>query len=392
MEISFFLDAKLIEKEGKYYTSGAVTREYLNKHRFSDKDTLVVVTRKEKNVQLEKEMSISSDKNIKFITFNSYKEAWKKRESIKKVVLESQLVYTKLPASIGMIAMHYILKYDKKHIVEMVGCPYDSLNNYGSILGKILAPIMYFINRYYVKKAQNVMYVTDKFLQKRYPNKNNNIGCSDVNIENIDEIILNKRLKKISKFNKNNTIKIGLIGSLNVNYKGHEIAFKSISKLKDKYDIELHLLGTGNKEKWSNLINKLNIKDNIYFDGTLPSGESVYKWIDELDIYIMPSLLEGLPRALVEAMSRGCPCIGTKTGGIIELLPNEMMIKKKDFKDLTQKIEKILNNKDLMEKCAIQNFNKSKEYLKDNLAKKRNYFYNKILEEINNEKSSTCSK
>ena len=45
-----------------------------------------------------------------------------------------------------------------------------------------------------------------------------------------------------------------------------------------------------------------------------------------------------------------------------------------------------------MEKCAIQNFNKSKEYLKDNLAKKRNYFYNKILEEINNEKSSTCSK
>ena len=392
MNISFFLDAKLIEKDGKYYTSGAVTKDYLNKHRFSNNDRLVVGLRKENNVESKKKISISSDKNIEFVTFNSYKEALKKRKLIKKIVLESQFVYIKLPSNIAIIAMHYVLKYKKKHIVEMVGCAFDAFYNHGSIIGKILAPIMYGINKYYTKKAQNVIYVTNQFLQKRYPNKNNNIGCSDVNIEDVNENILENRLKKIDNFDRKNVIKIGLIGSLDVKYKGQEIAIKAISKLKNKYKIELHFLGAGNKQNSEKLIKELDMENIIYFDGVLPNGEAVYNWIDNLDIYIIPSLTEGLPRALVEAMSRACPCIGTKVGGIIELLQKEMLIKKKDYVALSKKIEELLSDKELMKKYAIQNFEKSKEYQKNILLMKKDEFYRKVLEGVRNEKSTTCSK
>ena len=392
MNISFFLDAKLIEKDTKYYTSGAVTKEYLNKHRFSNTDKLIVVARKEKKIEPKNKLSISSDTNIEFVTFYTFKEAWKKRKIIKEIIFKSQFVNIKLPSNIGIIAMHYVLKYNKMHIVEMVGCPFDALYNHGSLAGKILAPIMYCINKYYIKKAHNVVYVTDKFLQKRYPNRNNNIGCSDVNIENIHEEILEKRLKKISNLDGHSIIKIGLIGSINVKYKGHETAIKAISRLKDKYNVELHFLGTGEKENFSDLVDKLNVRNNVYFDGTLPSGEPVYDWIDNLDIYIIPSLTEGLPRSLVEAMSRACPCIGTKVGGIIELLPKEMLIKKKDYFGLSKKIEELLSNKELTKKLAIENFEKAKSYKKNVLLTKKKKFYNRVLEGVNNEKSTTCGK
>lgn len=393
MNISFFLDAKLVEKDTKYYTSGAVTKKYLNEHRFSNIDNkLIVVARKEKEIKKKNNLSIANDTNIEFVTFSTYKEAWKKRKIIKEIVFKSQFVNIKLPSNIGIIAMHYVLKYNKMHIVEMVGCPFDALYNHGSLFGKILAPIMYYINKYYIKKAHNVVYVTDEFLQKRYPNKNNNIGCSDVNVENMDEKILEKRLEKISNLNKNSIVKIGLIGSINVKYKGHETAIRAISEIKDKYNVELHFLGAGDKENFRDLINKLNVNKIVYFDGTLPNGEAVYNWIDNLDIYIIPSLTEGLPRSLVEAMSRGCPCIGTKVGGIVELLPKEMLIKKKDYLGLSKKIKELLSNKKLMKKSGIQNFEKAKSYKKNILLMKKKGFYNKVLEGVNNEKSTTCSK
>ena len=55
---------------------------------------------------------------------------------------------------------------------------------------------------------------------------------------------------------------------------------------------------------WMQEAKKMNVSNFIQFDGTLPSGQKVYDWLDEVDIYLQPSFQEGLPRALIEAMSR----------------------------------------------------------------------------------------
>ena len=47
---------------------------------------------------------------------------------------------------------------------------------------------------------------------------------------------------------------------------------------------------------------------------------------DNIDVFIMPSLQEGLPRSMVEAMSRGCNVIGSRVGGIPELLDDNFHI------------------------------------------------------------------
>ena len=105
------------------------------------------------------------------------------------------------------------------------------------------------------------------------------------------------------------------------------------------------------------------------------------KKLDECDIYIQPSFLEGLPRSVVEAMSRGCPCIGTNTGGIPELLPRECLVKKKSATDIVNTIVDMCNKSELGV-FAKMNFEKSKQFSEHNLNEKRNNFYKNILDDI----------
>ena len=59
----------------------------------------------------------------------------------------------------------------------------------------------------------------------------------------------------------------------------------------------------------------------------------MFELLDECDIYLQPSLQEGLPRSVIEAMSRGCACIGAATAGIPELLESEYVVKRKSVQE-----------------------------------------------------------
>lgn len=391
METTFFHDTRFIYNGKDYYTRGSLNQEKFNEYKkyFGN---ITVVSRQENLKDSNISCIVSKNKlqGINFITVNSkYKGVIKK---VKEQVRNTDFAIVRLPSFIGITALHYLKKYNKKYIIEMVGCAFDAFWNYGNIQGKMVAPIMYILNRYYIKNADNVLYVSNEFLQKRYPNKKNSIGCSDVNISISSEQNLRKRLEKIENRKKNSIVKIGLIGSLNVKYKGHKTAIKALSKLKDKYNIELHFLGAGDKENFEKIIKKYNVEKNVIFDGTLPSGQEVYKWMDGIDIYIIPSLTEGMPRALIEAMSRGCPCIGTDVGGITEILPKEMLINKKDYKQLVEKIINLLNDKEKIKKYATLNFLKAQQFEYEKLKKKKEKFYYEILKEVNNEKGITHCK
>lgn len=377
MRTTFFHDTRFIYDGENYYTRGPLNQKKFNEYRkyFGD---ITVVSRRENAGEKNKKFIIKKNKidKINFVTVDS------KYRGILRIVKEQvkniEFSIVRLPSIMGITALHYLRKYNKQYIVEMVGCPFDAFWNYGTIKGKLIAPIMYFITKYYVRNADNVLYVSGEFLQRRYPNNNYNIGCSDVNLEEISEKNLEKRIEKIENKKETDIIKIGLVGSLNVNYKGHEIAIRAISKLKDKYNVELHFLGAGDKERWEKLIKKCDVEDIIFFDGVLPSGEEVYKWMDKLDIYIIPSLQEGMPRALIEAMSRACPCIGTKVGGIPELLGEDMLIENK-YDQLANKIKILIEDKKNMKDNAYNNFYKSLEFKKENLDEVKDRFYKEVL-------------
>src|SRR5690606_9772698 len=104
---------------------------------------------------------------------------------------------------------------------EMVGCPWDAYWN-PSLKGKIVAPIMWMLTRYSVKQAPYTVYVTNEFLQRRYPSKGISMGCSDVALPVFDAGIIDKRLNKILNMKRDQPIILGTTAAVNVRYKGQE--------------------------------------------------------------------------------------------------------------------------------------------------------------------------
>ena len=100
--------------------------------------------------------------------------------------------------------------------------------------------------------------------------------------------------------------------------------------------------------------------------------------MDTLDILVIPSFQEGLPRALIEAMSRGCPAVGARTGGIPELIGQNLLHRPGDYRKLADDIEKLLENEELCIQIAKNNFENAKQYAKENLDSRRTKFWNEF--------------
>ena len=139
-------------------------------------------------------------------------------------------------------------------------------------------------------------------------------------------------------------------------------------------------MGAGDNSYLKSVAKKYGVEENVIFTGRL-NYDDVIKNLDSCDIYVQPSFIEGLPRAVVEAMSRGCPCIGTDAGGIPELLDKECILVKKNVKSIVNTVEKILD-KNILFELSKTNFEKSKEYGKNTLDEKRNLFYCKIKNDL----------
>lgn len=304
----------------------------------------------------------------------------KAKTMLKKVIKEMDIVVIRLPSILGFIAVNLAIKYNKKYIIELVACPWDSLWYYGNIQGKIMAPLEFLLTKKHVKKAKNVIYVSKFFLQKRYPNFNNNVGCSDVLLEEPNKMILEKRINKIKKM-KNNQIVLGLIGGLEISYRGHDVAIKILSELKKKnIDCIFRFLGKGKNDKIVKMAEKYGVQEMIEFSGVLPSGDKVFEWIDEIDILVMPTKQETLGRAVIEAMSRGCPILGSYETGIPEQIGSDCVFYAKDYINFSDKIEFMINNKQYMQYCAEENFYRSHKYMSVETDKVRKHFYKKCLE------------
>jgi L-malate glycosyltransferase len=95
----------------------------------------------------------------------------------------------------------------------------------------------------------------------------------------------------------------------------------------------------------------------------------------------MPSYQEGLPRAMVEAMARALPCIGSTVGGIPELLMPEDMVPPGDVAALANKIREVVTDPERMAQMSARNLDKAKEFKNELLREQRITFYRYVREQ-----------
>lgn len=295
-----------------------------------------------------------------------------------QAIEKSDFVIARCPGMISHRVAQIARKKGVSYLAESMGCAWDAYWNHG-FTGKIIAPYMFFSMRNVVKNADYAVYVTSRFLQNRYPCKNESITASNVSLyEFTDETMKNREIH-ILNMDRTRPV-IMTIAAVDVEYKGQEYVIKALAKLKKKNIFPVYyLVGGGDTTRLSGIAKKLRVENQVVFKGRVTFADA-QEQLEKCDIYIQPSLQEGLPRALIEAMAKGCICIGAKTAGIPELLLDNYVTRRKSVSDIVEVIEMIINSSEDDILCnSRRNYEESMKYQQDVLNQRRNDYYAKIL-------------
>ena len=396
MKVAFFHDAPLVYgKDGQVYSVGFgynIWERYLAVF-----DSIVVSTRMRIDDPIDdsmtKNMKLSSGPRVKFKPISEYRKSVdmifnrkKISNQVREILEQCDCTIIRLPSFIGGIACKEAEKMGKPYLTEVVGCAWDSLWNH-SMKGRVLALNSYLQMKKSVRDAPFSIYVTNQFLQKRYPTHGESISCSNVALQEFDDKILINRLNKIRNRGKNDNIIIGTTAAVDVRYKGQQYVIHALGKLKKRgiINFKYQLVGGGDQSYLKSIAKKYGVIDQIEFLGAMPHGK-VINWLDNIDIYIQPSLTEGLPRALIEAMSRGVLAIGSDAGGIPELLDDKYLVRNisKNIDDISGILELI--DKNTMRIQAKRNFEESKKYDRERIEKNRKDFFEKFRKHVGDNK------
>ncbi len=164
---------------------------------------------------------------------------------------------------------------------------------------------------------------------------------------------------------------VGIIARLSEE-KGHVYLIRAMEAVIDKFpQAQLFIVGEGRmREELVNVAKAAGLEKNVIF---LPSVMDTQEVLSTMDLFVLPSLKEGLGLALMEAMACGLSVIGSDVGGIKSLIQdryNGLLIRPADSRELSNAILELLQNPDKAKFLGAnarnfinQNFSKDKMVL-----------------------------
>ena len=384
MKILFVHDHKFYKEKGDFYSSGGFPKNIWSRY-LENFSSMIVIGRKldKKNLGLVQ----SSTEKVEFNLIEEYKNPIDEFLYPKKIdnnIIDSlkqvDAAIVRLPSVLGFRTINICKKINKPYAIEVVGCVWDSYWYYGNLKGKLLALIHYSRMKDIVRDSKFTIYVTKSYLQNRYKSNGFNAYASNVKINDNPDTVLHNHKKIISD---NRKYIFGMLGKVDIYYKGYDIAIKALAYIKnDIPDFMLYIAGNGDGNNIRRLLDKYDLNESVKILKPIKSGEQVYEFLDNLNMYLHPALTEGLPRALIEAMSRGCPVLASSVGGIPELLNGKYLHQPGDYKQLSKQIENYSSDKEKLLLMANKNFFKAKEYTNSKLNKRRSEFFKNFRDSI----------
>ena len=381
---------------GSIYSSGTLNyyswRGYLEAF-----EEVVIVARVKPKLYPEKDHERSDGPGISFCALPDYTGPWQylraRHEAqiiTRRAVAQCGVYLLRVPGLVSQMVWHELVRSGKPYALDVVGDPWDALSP-GSWPG-ILRPAFRLLAAHQLKRicarANAVNYVTYAALQRRYPPAESAyaVGFSDVRLEkgNAHEHLLEARLRRLRQSpwrdaKNGSPIRIGFIGSLSGLYKGPDLLLDAAAQCSRDINFQLLMVGDGRcLADMKSLATKLGIAHRVQFLGRLSFGTPIFDFLDNVDLFILPSRQEGLPRALIEAMSRGCPCIASTVGGIPELLEAGDLVPPNSSEKLAKLILKVAGDSDRLLAMSARNLAKAAQFSPEKLNESRRAF----LEEV----------
>ncbi|HFM7194041.1 TPA: glycosyltransferase family 4 protein, partial [Enterococcus faecium] len=192
--------------------------------------------------------------------------------------------------------------------------------------------------------------------------------------------IRNFRESICKELNIPDTAKIILsVGELNEN-KNHLSVIHALQKIPLHTDIYYIIAGVGEmRETLQNIANELGLHQRVFLLGY---RSDIPKLLAAANIYILPSLREGLNASLMEAMASGLPCIVGNIRGNVDLIEDGkggFLINPKDEEEIAGAINRLADNKLLCESMGAHNLDKIKDFDLSVVINQINNVYHEIV-------------
>lgn len=294
---------------------------------------------------------------------------------IKSVIESKRAVIIRGGSVLGRIAWDYLKK--RPFGVRVGGDPWEALawSSIRHVLSPWLRRVFAAQLRRECEEAAVVGYVTREILQRRYPAKpGRGRWFSDVALPDLAF----QSAPKIARVEPPYTVLT--IGSLEQLYKGVDVLIRAAARcLSGGLDLRLVVGGDGRyRAKLENVARREGIANRVEFLGLLPGREAVREWLDAVDLFVLASRAEGLPRVILEAMARGLPCLGTRVGGVPELLPESALVTPGAVDELATRMGEALRDVEWRQDAGRRNLHVARAFHEDMVAAARREFLEKL--------------
>lgn len=243
-----------------------------------------------------------------------------------------------------------------------------STNAKNPILHKIFRPFM---------RIANIRYACSKEAGKWLFGKNVNFTVINNGIDlekyKVNDIVRNEVRKELNI--NPDEILLGHIGRFN-KAKNHNFLVDIFYELQKDINAKLVLVGTGELENdIKNKVKEMQIENKVIFLGL---RKDVYRILQAMDIFVFPSLYEGLGISLIEAQVAGLPCLvsnAIQDEAIITNNVKKLSIERNNIKEWIENIENISRNKTIIDREINQNDSKIKKFNIIEVTKKLEEIY-----------------
>lgn len=325
---------------------------------------------------------------VQFTPLPNFRGGWHFMKSLpriksmaRSVIGIRDAVIVRVPSPIAGRILAAVSPQERPYGAEIVGDPYDVFAPRAN-----QHPLRAFARYWFVRELRSqcsnayaTAYVTSQALQRRYPSAPGTFSTHYSTVDLQESAF--RDLPRRYHHNKR-TYNLIFVGTLAQLYKAPEVLIEATAEcIRRRLDISLKIIGDGQYRVYlERYAFELGIGGQVTFVGTLSSTSAIQEQLDQADLFVLPSRQEGLPRAMIEAMARGLPCIGSSVGGIPELLAPEDLVPPNLASVLAEKIDEVLRSPLRMEQMSARNLEKAREYSLDVLRQRRNLFYRCVRE------------
>lgn len=382
-------DEYIYRVNGLFYAASESRKEFLTRYlRVFDKVRYVLRCIDEE--QLKPGRALISSDRVEIIPVPIFhgpvqyaKKYFQVKRAVNGVTNECDAAILRLPSTVGQLISNDILLRGIPYAVEVVFDAHDGADTASNFIEKFLWRLIDGKMRSICEKADGVSCVTEHYLQQHYFSTKEGHFTSFYSSLTLDKSFFSAP-RKYPTSNQLSVAHVDLQIDL-FGRKGTSELIRAIRMLKNRgISIRVRFAGEDRGGRWDEIIRYariLGVEDNIEYVGFLNRDE-LGRFLEESDIFVLPTRAEGLPRVIIEAIAKGLPVVTTPVSGNPELVEKDFLVEYYDIQGLADTIEKLVINKGLYEETSQRNFNHSLQYESSILQARRDRFYEQLLSKV----------